>query len=249
MVIHGIGSVLSLIWFVTNLANRAQHRHIFVLDLKHISMRLPRPTRFPSPIQAVTQLCNIIDRHVPISHDKPTKAVFFGHSLGSAMTVWLLKFAPERMAGLVLCDPISLLLQYSDVAYNFIYRPSLAAAEIFFEWIAKEPGIALTLGRNFHWFDNVFPIIMGEGDGDVRFFPSDLETVVFLSEKDCIVPTARICEFLGGKKGNVNVQLMPKLDHGGFLFDDYWLDMVLKTLVELDSKKGQRDKIDLSGLN
>lgn len=163
------------------------------------------------------------------------------------MTVWLLKFAPNRIAGLVLCDPISLLLQFSDVAYNFIYRPSLAAAEIFFEWIAKEPGIALTLGRNFHWFDNVFPMIM-EGDGDVRFFPPDLKTVLFLSEKDCIVPTARICEFLGGNKGNVDVQVMPQLDHGGFLFDDYWSDIVLKTLVELDSKKGQGDGIGSSRL-
>jgi pimeloyl-ACP methyl ester carboxylesterase len=174
--------------------------------------------------------------------------VFFGHSLGSAMTVWLLKFAPDRIAGLVLCDPISLLLQFSDVAYNFIYRPSLAAAEIFFEWIAKEPGITLTLGRNFHWFDNVFPMIMEEGDGDVRFFPPDLKTVLFLSEKDCIVPTARICEFLGGKKGNVDVQVMPQLDHGGFLFDDYWSDIVLKTLVELDSKKGQGNEIGSSRL-
>ena len=148
--------------------------------------------------------------------------------------VWLLKFAPERIAGFVLCDPISVLLQYSDVAYNFIYRPSFTAAEILFEWIAKEPGIALTLARNFHWFDNVFPIIMGKRDGDVRFFPRGLEAVVFLSEKDCIVPTARIYQFLGGKGGHVDVQLMPNLDHGGFLLDDYWMDVVLKTLVELD---------------
>ena len=199
-------------------------------------MRLPRPTRFPSPFHTTAQLCNILDRHVPaIAANKPTKAVVFGHSLGSAMTVWLLKFAPERLAGLVLCDPISLLLQYSDVAYNFIYRPSLAAAEIFFEWISKEPGIALTLRRNFHWFDNVFPMIEGEIDGDLRYFPQNLATAVFLSEKDCIVPTARICEFLAGEKGNVDVHLMPSLDHGGFLFDNYWLNMVLMKLVEIDS--------------
>lgn len=165
--------------------------------------------------------------------------MIFGHSLGSAFTVWLLKFAPHRLAGLVLCDPISLLLQYSDVAYNFVYRPSLAAAEIFFEWIGKEPGIALTLGRNFHWFDNVFPMIRGEKHDDIHFFPHELKTVVFLSERDCIVPTRRICEFLesgSGKRENVDVHVMPKLDHGGFLLDAYWLNMVLTTLVELDTR-------------
>jgi len=235
VVIHGIGSIISLIWFVTSLAIRANDRHIIVLDIGHISMRLPRPTRFPSPIRTTTQLCNILDRHIPNHSNEPTKAVFFGHSLGSALAVWLLKFAPERLSGLVLCDPISLLLQYSDVAYNFVYRPSLAAAEIFFEWIAKEPGIALTLGRNFHWFDNVFPMIAGEGDGEVRFFPHDLETVVFLAEKDCIVPTGRIYDFLTKKRVNVAVHVMPELDHGGFLFDNYWLDMVLNTLVQMDS--------------
>lgn len=243
MVIHGIGSILSLIWFVTKLATRAKDRHIFVLDIGHISMRLPRPTQFPSPVRTTTQICNILDRHIPNQSDELKKAVFFGHSLGSALTVWLLKFTPDRLSGLVLCDPISLLLQYSDVAYNFVYRPSVAAAEIFFEWISKEPGIALTLGRNFHWFDNVFPMIAGGGEGEMRFFPEDLETVVFLSEKDCIVPTGRISDFLTRKRVNAVVHVMPELDHGGFLFDDYWSDMVLNTLVQMNTglKKGIGD--------
>jgi len=240
MVIHGIGSILSLIWFVTNLATRAKDRHIFVLDISHISMRLPHPTQFPSPAQTAIQLCRILDRHIPSRSNKPTKAVFFCHSLGSTLIVWLLKFAPDRVSGLVLCDPVSLLLQYSDVAYNFLYRPSVAAAEIFFEWIAKEPGIAFTLGRNFHWFDNVFPMIAG--DGELRFFPEELETVVFLSEKDCIVPTRRIHDFVRRERMKVAVHVMPELDHGGFLFNGYWLDTVLNTLIQMDTglKKGIR---------
>ena len=145
------------------------------------------------------------------------------------------------MAGLVLCDPISLLLQHSDVAYNFVYRPSLAAAEIFFEWIAREQGIALTLGRNFHWFDNVFPLVPDverNGGASVRFFPRALATRVFLSERDCIVPTKRIAGLLGEKDGNVEVSVMPELDHGGFLFCHYWLDRVLTTLVEMEEDMG-----------
>ena len=78
-------------------------------------------------------------------------------------------------------------------------------------------------------------MIAGEGDGEVRFFPQDLETVVFLAEKDCIVPTGRIYDFLTKKRLNVAVHVMPELDHGGFLFDNYWLDMVLNTLIQMDS--------------
>ena len=236
MVIHGVGSVLGLIWFVLDLASCAQNRPIFILDLKNVSMRLPRPTSFPSPLETTLQINEILDRHLPPS----SKVIFFGHSLGSALTVWILKFSPERIAGLVLVDPISFLLQHSDVAYNFIYRTSQTAAETFFEWIAREQGIALSLARNFHWFDNVFPMICSEEeDGEiVHFFPGKWPVVVFLSEGDCIVPTARIRQFLkasGKGNGGLELHVMSGLDHGGFLFNKYWLDTVLRTLIGLDS--------------
>jgi pimeloyl-ACP methyl ester carboxylesterase len=210
--------------------------------MKHISMRLPRPTHFPTPSETTSHIITILDRHIPPNPKEPTKAIFFGHSLGSAVTVWILKFAPERVAGLILCDPISLLLQHSDVAYNFIYRPSQAAAEIFFQWIAREQGIALSLGRNFHWFDNVFPMITHpEGSGGVRFFPKELDVLVFCSERDCIVPTKLIREFLEMGTGSGEVVVMPGLDHGGFLFQEKWMDTVVKSLVELgNGKKGYR---------
>jgi len=240
MIIHGVGSVLSLIWFVTALAVRVQDRPIFILDLKNVSMRLPRPTSFPSPLETTSQINKILDRHLPPF----TKVIFFGHSLGSAPTVWILKFSPDRIAGLVLVDPISLLLQHSDVAYNFIYRTSRAAAETFFEWIAREQGVALSLARNFHWFDNVFPMICSEDFGEkqdggtVGFFPGKWPVAIFLSEGDCIVPTARIQRFLSGTgKDGVELHVMPGLDHGGFLFNKYWLDTVLKTLIGLDSRE------------
>jgi pimeloyl-ACP methyl ester carboxylesterase len=236
MVIHGVGSVLSLIWFVTNLAFRVQDRPIFILDLKNVSMRLPRPTTYPSPLETTTQINQILDRHLPPA----TKVIFFAHSLGSALTVWILKFSPDRIAGLVLVDPISLLLQHSDVAYNFIYRTSQAAAESFFEWIAREQGVALSLARNFHWFDNVFPMVCSEEDdeGTVGFFPGKWPVAVFLSERDCIVPTARIQRFLGATaKDGVELHIMPGLDHGGFLFSEYWLDIVLGTLIGMDSSE------------
>jgi len=73
VIIHGIGSILSLIWFVTHLAKRASNRHIFVLDLSHISMRLPRPTKFPSAAETTAQITTILDCHVPVSSDKAAR--------------------------------------------------------------------------------------------------------------------------------------------------------------------------------
>jgi len=219
------------------LRDRAQHRHVFVLDLGHVSMRLPRPSRFPSPEGSCFQIRAMIDRHVlPSDSGVCPKATLFTHSLGSAYAVWMLKVAPERLAGLVLCDPISILLQHPAVAYNFIYRKSLTATEMFFEWIAREPGIAVTLGRHFHWFQNIFPFIAEvNSTTSSGFFPQGLPATIFLSERDCIVPSARIVEVLTrGKKDNVDVYMMPKLDHGEFVFDETWLDKVVHALVELD---------------
>jgi len=236
VVIHGVGSVLPLIRLVTRLADRAQHRHIFILDLGHVSMRLPRPSRFPSPEGTCSQVCAMLDQHIspdPIS----LKATIFTHSLGSAYAVWMLKVAPERIAGLVLCGPISILLQHPAVTYNFLYRKSLTATEMFFEWIAREQGIALTLARHFHWFQNLFPMILDVDCTGTRFFPQDLRAAIFLSERDCIVPSARIAQVIGqGKRDNVDVYVMPELDHGGFVFHDQWLEKVVQSLLEIDIK-------------
>lgn len=136
VIIHGIGSVLSLLWFVTNLAIRAPDRDIFVLDIASVSMRLPRPTFFPTAESTTASISQMLQKHLPTN----PPAIFFGHSLGSAPIVWLLKHASELIAGIVLVDPISLLLQHVDVAHNFIYRKPESAAEHFFEWIAREPG-------------------------------------------------------------------------------------------------------------
>ena len=160
--------------------------------------------------------------------------------MGSATIVWLLKYAPHLVGGIVLVDPISLLLQHADVAHNFVYRHPASAAEIFFDWIAREQGIAMTLSRNFHWFNNVFPMIVHTMDDEVeevRFFPRGMESRVFLSERDCIVPTRLILEFLGRKGG---VEVMKGLDHGGFLFNEYWLDGVLQALIEMEPTHGSR---------
>jgi len=234
VIIHGIGSVITLTGFISLIAKIAPTRDIFVLEMRHISMRLPRPTSFASPEESVAHICNIIDRH---ARTKGAKAVFFSHSFGSIYTVWMLQYAPQRVVKLVLCDPISMLLQYPDVAYNFVYRRTRSAAHTFFRWIAREPGVALTLARHFHWFENVFPILSYEAESlALRYFLPHVSASIYLSKRDCIVPSARIAEFLGeGRQGNMNVEVMEGLDHGAFLLDDYWLHRIANDFITISN--------------
>jgi len=78
-----------------------------------------------------------------------------------------------------------------------------------------------------------------EVSGEVGFFPKEIESRVFLSERDCIVPTRLILEFLSGESGDLgsNTRVMTELDHGGFLFQADWMDIVLRTVVGMEPKK------------
>lgn len=130
-----------------------------------------------------------------------------------------------------------MLLQYPDVAYNFVYRRTRSAAHTFFRWIAREPGVALTLARHFHWFENVFPILSYEAESlALRYFLPHVSASIYLSKRDCIVPSARIAEFLGeGTQGNMNVEVMEGLDHGAFLLDDYWLHRIANDFITISN--------------
>ena len=78
--------------------------------------------------------------------------------------------------------------------------------------------------------------------GEVGFFPKEIESRVFLSERDCIVPTKLISEFLSGQSGDLGsdirvMTVMTELDHGGFLFQADWMDIVLGAVVGMEPKR------------
>lgn len=49
-------------------------------------------------------------------------AIFVAHSFGTAVASWLATFAPKRIGGLVMVDPICFLLNYHHVAFNMLHR-------------------------------------------------------------------------------------------------------------------------------
>lgn len=60
--------------------------------------------------------------------------------------------------------------------------------------------------------------------------PIPKTTKVFLSERDNIVNSSRVLSYL--HKHGVDCVMMPKLDHGWFLFKSAWQQQILDTVSE-----------------
>lgn len=110
----------------------------------------------PSKDEFLSQLTRALHNVGWGSADQPF--VLVAHSYGSVLATHVLR-DPElgpRVQGLVLLDPVSLLLHLPDVAFNFTRRvPKRANEWELWYFASMDPGIAWTLGRHFVWKDNV----------------------------------------------------------------------------------------------
>jgi len=85
-----------------------------------------------------------------------SEACFIGHSFGTFVMSWVLRWRPEIVAKAIFLDPVCFLLSQPDVAYNVLYRKPgnwfthLAANTVFWELYT-----ANSLQRNFIWYNNV----------------------------------------------------------------------------------------------
>ncbi|GAA5885353.1 hypothetical protein JCM3774_004559, partial [Rhodotorula dairenensis] len=154
------------------------------------------------------------------------KAIVLAHSFGTEAAAWLLRDAADIVAGTVLVDPMSVFLHACDLPRNFFRTRSRTASEHFFAYFARECAIRHYLSRHLRWTDAlVFAGERGPAalpDRVVRALvprcaqdplepPFDvpnyapfvtpcpagpLPTVVFLSERDCIVPVDKVRTYL-----------------------------------------------------
>lgn len=119
--IHGVGAgLLGYAEFIHRLLLQFKDRPVFLIELPYVSMRLVDDV--PSAIETVEGVREMLAGHRP--------AVFVSHSLGTAVTSWVARFAPHLMAGAVMIDPICFLLHYPHVAFNFIHRLPKALLEV-----------------------------------------------------------------------------------------------------------------------
>lgn len=104
--IHGIGAgLMCYIPFLIKLLSI--DAPIFCIELPYVSMRCTEDV--PSMQETVRDLQYMLNRH------DFKDAVFIAHSLGTAITSWVVKSMPNYVAGVIFLDPICFMLHYKDV--------------------------------------------------------------------------------------------------------------------------------------
>ncbi|BGO92753.1 hypothetical protein NBRC10512_007872 [Rhodotorula toruloides] len=240
---HGISGTFVLTPFLVCMSYLTG-RAIFLPEVPYVSMRLSPPSAILTRLEYVAAVRRMLwahgfgltsldadenDSDFDEEHDEEEwrrgKAIVIAHSFGTGAAAWLLRDAPDIVAGSVLIDPMSFLLFASDLPRNFFRTKCSTTGEIFFRYFAVERGINHFLSRHLRWSDSV---IFGPRpvaplpDRVVRALvpkcaqeplepPLDipnyaqwvspcpqgpLPSVVFLSENDCILPIEKVRRYL-----------------------------------------------------
>ncbi|KAG1433174.1 hypothetical protein G6F57_022356 [Rhizopus arrhizus] len=87
---------------------------IFFIELPFVAMNCVEEV--PTAQETVRDIQQMLQRH------GCTDAVFVGHSLGTSVISWAVKYIPKSVASTVFIDPICFMLHYNDICLNFVYR-------------------------------------------------------------------------------------------------------------------------------
>ncbi|TLS30122.1 hypothetical protein PpBr36_03275 [Pyricularia pennisetigena] len=158
--IHGVGiGLLPYIDFLSEMANGIPGEKdgdgqigVIAIEVLPVCMRLAGEPMDKEHFLA--EVIAILDRHGWLDDD----FTLVSHSYGSVLTTQMLDspILGPRIDGIVLIDPVSLLLHLPDVAYNFTRRIPRRANEVQLWFAASmDPGTALVLGRHFFWQQNI----------------------------------------------------------------------------------------------
>ncbi|ORY70283.1 uncharacterized protein BCR38DRAFT_385135 [Pseudomassariella vexata] len=214
--LHGIG--IGLYTYVPWLAkmkppvNEDGQIGVIALELLPVSFRL---TKAPlEKLEFLSQVEEILETH---GWDRFVLAT---HSYGSFLGTHMIKSKTigYRIESVVLIDPVSIMLHLPDVAFNFTRRKPRKANEWQLWYFASmDPGVAHALGRHFFWKENIIwkEELLARGGSKQR------RVAVCLSERDLIVDTITIAEYLAGEedwerhlmKDGIEVFWSPGLDH------------------------------------
>lgn len=119
--VHGIGPGLLLyLRLVYQLV--ALGAPVFCVELPYVAMRCVEDV--PTMQETVRDVERMLQHH------GCNDAVFVAHSLGTAITSWMIKHIPRVVSGIVMLDPITFLLHYKDVCFNFVYRLPATASQV-----------------------------------------------------------------------------------------------------------------------
>jgi pimeloyl-ACP methyl ester carboxylesterase len=229
---HGIGpGLLPYIKFLKRLFGK---REIFIIQLPWVGME---PF---SDLPDHDDFCDTVD--VMLASHFHDKALFVGHSYGTFVCRWMHKRHPRLFSGLVLIDPVSILIFAPYVTANFIFQTYLKdrissgaitsriqrlLLRISLFLTVREMGIASTVTRFVVWYDD-------------NFFADDLppNTSIVLGSKDDILPAPKIKRYLdrynstASADRQVLVEYCQDATHGGSLLISRFLDRVVDIVLQ-----------------
>ena len=162
---------------------------IIAIEIMPISFRITQA--MPSQEQLAGEILAILRHH------GWEKVVLVTHSYGSVIATQLLRNeATSRIFGpTLLIDPVSILLHFPDVAYNFTCRkPKGANEHQLYYFASMDMGVAHTLARHFFWNECIL----------WREDMANRKITVVLSGRDLIVDTEAVGRYLT-KRNNLPV--------------------------------------------
>lgn len=183
--LHGIG--IGLHPYVPFLSELPTTSPALAVEILPISMRLTR-TDILTKTAFIRHLKQILRQHAI------DRFVLVGHSYGTVLTTHVLHDSElgSQVKGVVLVDPVTLLLHLPDVAYNFTRRMPISANEWQLWYLASmDPGIALVLGRHFFWRENSLCKDELIANGQRK-----RKAAVCLASRDLIVDTVSVARYL-----------------------------------------------------
>ncbi|KAI0845328.1 hypothetical protein F5Y00DRAFT_246640 [Daldinia vernicosa] len=210
--LHGIGiGLYPYVPFLTQLNSQSKEQDgkgqigIIAIEILPVSFRLTE-----EPLDRAEFLKQVATILVAHGWDR---FVLASHSYGSVLATHMLRSEnlTDRIASVVLIDPVTILLHLPDVAYNFTRRRPKGANEWQLWYFASmDPGVAHCLGRHFFWKDNIvwkeellgvagrLPAeVGGVGDqGGQDTARPRRNVAVCLAERDLIVDTSAVAQYL-----------------------------------------------------
>ncbi|CAF0744352.1 unnamed protein product [Rotaria sordida] len=206
---HGIGAGLLMYQpFISCIHQRfSRNRRIILISMRCVSMRYPSLKDIPNMSETADSMKLIFDYY------KMNKAIFIGHSYGTACLSWIVQKCPQYISRLIFLDPICFALFEPYVVYNFVYRTPYKLAHLYmYYFVCRELGISYVVSRHFWWTQNNLYIEQIPSCSNKK-----LPTYIFLSGHDCIINANLVRDYL--INNHMDYYWAPNLSHGSFMHD------------------------------
>mmetsp|Transcript_107938 Transcript_107938/g.196492 ORF Transcript_107938/g.196492 Transcript_107938/m.196492 type:complete len:490 (-) Transcript_107938:96-1565(-) len=204
---HGLCGLTGYIPLITGILLKSPSQGAVLFEIEDVSQSLNFSRRLS--MDAVQKTARCATNRLQEARGGPQRScIVVGHSLGSCAVAQLAEQPPAPLAGVVLIDPVAILLMLPDVAHGFLHRMPQTVFDWFcFLWCASEPGIANFFRRRFFWYNSCVDL------PSLRHVP----TLLCLSGSDRLVPSETVRAYAEQVLPEADILWWEKMDHTCFM--------------------------------